>query len=145
MFPFYNRCSHSPCFHCYGDPSTWPESNRGSSWMQMQILLKLCTCIWNLKTIPVNNEDTHLSTHKKTFCFMWDSMFMLYVRLNWKLLCVLIELIRSLSSDVFERHTLTGSEPFSLLKCQNATKFVLLSFLTLIETIWPKKIVQNRG
>ena len=32
----------------------------------------------------------------------------------------------SLSSKVFERRTSTGSEPFSLLICRDATKFVLL-------------------
>ena len=39
---------------------------------------------------------------------------------------------------VFERRTSTGSEPFSLLICLDATIFVLLSVLTLIETICPK-------
>ena len=43
--------------------------------------------------------------------------------------------IGSLISDVSERHTSTGSEPFSLLICLDATKFVLLSVFTLIETI----------
>ena len=33
----------------------------------------------------------------------------------------------SLSSEVFERRTSIGSEPFSLLICLGATKFVLLS------------------
>ena len=46
--------------------------------------------------------------------------------------------IRSLSSDVFERRTSTGSEPFALLISLDATIFVLLSVLTLIETICPK-------
>ena len=46
--------------------------------------------------------------------------------------------IGSLSSDVFERRTSTGSEPFSLLISLDATIFVLLSVLTLIETICPK-------
>ena len=43
----------------------------------------------------------------------------------------------SLSSGVFERRTSTGSELFSLLIRLHATKFVLLSVFTLIETIWP--------
>ena len=46
----------------------------------------------------------------------------------------------SLSSSDFERRTSTGSEPFSLLICFNATKFVWLSVLTLIED-FPKKVV----
>ena len=37
------------------------------------------------------------------------------------------------SKDVFERRTSTGSDAFSLSVCFDATKFVLLSFFTLIE------------
>ena len=48
------------------------------------------------------------------------------------------KLIRSLSSDVFERRTSTGSGHFSLLICLDATTFVLLSVFTLKETICPK-------
>ena len=47
-------------------------------------------------------------------------------------------LIGSLSGDVFERRTSTGSEPLSLLMCLDATVFVLLSVVILIETICPK-------
>ena len=39
--------------------------------------------------------------------------------------------IGSLSSDVFERRTSTGSEPSSILNCLDATKFVLLGVFTL--------------
>ena len=46
--------------------------------------------------------------------------------------------IGSLSSDVFERHTSTGSKPFSLLISLDATVFLLPSVLILIETICPK-------
>ena len=46
------------------------------------------------------------------------------------------DIIRSLSSDVFEPRTSTGSEPFSILNCLDATKFVSrLRVFTLIETI----------
>ena len=41
------------------------------------------------------------------------------------------------SKDVYERRTSTRSEPFSLLVRFDATKFVLLSFSTLIEMICP--------
>ena len=41
----------------------------------------------------------------------------------------------SLSSDVFERRTSTGSEVFSLLTCLDDIKFVFLSFFTVIEAI----------
>ena len=43
----------------------------------------------------------------------------------------------SLSRDVFERHTSTGSEPFSLFKCLDDTKSVLISEFTLTERICP--------
>ena len=46
--------------------------------------------------------------------------------------------IGSLSSDVFERCTSTGSEVFSLLTCLDDIKFVFLSFFTVIEAIWLK-------
>ena len=47
-------------------------------------------------------------------------------------------LLGSLSRDVYEQRTSTGSEPFSLLISLGATVFVLLSVLILIETICPK-------
>ena len=50
--------------------------------------------------------------------------------------CFLSPLIRSLSKDVFERRTLTGSEAFSLLMCLDANKFALLSLFSLIKTIY---------
>ena len=50
----------------------------------------------------------------------------------------------SLSSDVFERRTSTGSERFSLLVCIDATKFLLLSVFTLIESICPNICSKSR-
>ena len=44
----------------------------------------------------------------------------------------------SLSKDVFERRTSTGSEAFSLFICLDTTKFVLLSFFSPIKTIYPR-------
>ena len=45
----------------------------------------------------------------------------------------------SLSKDVFEQRTSTGSKAFSLLICLDGyNKFVLLNFSTLIETLCPK-------
>ena len=52
--------------------------------------------------------------------------------------------IGSLSSDVFERRTSTGSEPFSLLVSLYATVFVLPSVLILIETICSKICSKSR-
>ena len=48
------------------------------------------------------------------------------------------ESLGNLSKDVFERRTSTGSEAFSLLICLDANKFVLLSFFSLIKTIYPR-------
>ena len=48
------------------------------------------------------------------------------------------KIIGNLSKDVFERRTSTGSEVFSLLICLDANKFVLLSFSSLIKTIYPR-------
>ena len=45
-------------------------------------------------------------------------------------------IIGSLSSDVFERRTSTGSEAFSLFICLDTTKFVLLSFFSPMKTIY---------
>ena len=49
-----------------------------------------------------------------------------------------LQRVGSLSSDVFERRTSTGSKPFSLLISLDATVFLLPSVLILIETICPK-------
>ena len=51
---------------------------------------------------------------------------------------VFINILGSLSSDVFERRTSTGSEVFSLLTCLDDIKFVFLNFFTVIEAIWLK-------
>ena len=49
-----------------------------------------------------------------------------------------MQILGNLSKDVFERRTSTGSEVFSLLICLDANKFVLLSFSSLIKTIYPR-------
>ena len=55
-----------------------------------------------------------------------------------------VRTIGSLSSDVFERRTSTGSEPFSLLVSLDATVFILPSVLILKETICPKICSKSR-
>ena len=47
-------------------------------------------------------------------------------------------ILGSLSKDVFERCTSTGSEALSLFICLDANKFVLLSFFSLIKTSYPR-------
>ena len=49
-----------------------------------------------------------------------------------------VEILTNLSKDVFERRTSTDSEAFSLFICLDANKFVLLSFFSLIKTIYPR-------
>ena len=44
----------------------------------------------------------------------------------------------TLTKDVFERRTSTGSEAFSLFICLDANKLVLLSFFSLLKTIYPR-------
>ena len=44
----------------------------------------------------------------------------------------------TLSKDIFERRTSTGSEAFSLFICLDANKLVLLSFFSLLKTIYPR-------
>ena len=58
-----------------------------------------------------------------------DSRIQLFARLSNMVL-------GSLSKDVFERRTSTGSEAFSLFICLDTTKFVLLSFFSPIKTIY---------
>ena len=58
--------------------------------------------------------------------------------------CVVVVNLGSLGSDVFERRTSTGSEPFSLLVSLYATLFILPSVLILIETICPKICSKSR-
>ena len=49
-----------------------------------------------------------------------------------------VTILGSLSRDVFERCTSTGSELFSLLVCLDANKFVLLSFFSPLKTIYSR-------
>ena len=58
--------------------------------------------------------------------------------------CRRVKVWGSLSSDVFERRTSTGSDPFSLLVSPDATVFILPSVLILIETICPKICSKSR-
>ena len=59
-------------------------------------------------------------------------------QLNVKIEKGCITLLGSLSKDVFERRTSTGSEAFSLFICLDSNKFVLLSFFSLIKRIYSR-------
>ena len=46
--------------------------------------------------------------------------------------------LKSLSKDVFERRTSTGSGAFSLYMCIDSNKFVFQTFFSIIKTIYPR-------
>ena len=75
-----------------------------------------------------------LGKKKSRSCSCTD-MFSLYTS---SLALLWLNELGSLSSDVFERRTSTGSEPFSLFKGLDDTKSVLLSDSTLTERICSK-------
>ena len=64
--------------------------------------------------------------------------------LKWSQSKCIKHLIGSLSSDVFERRTSSGREPFPLLISLDATVFILPSVLILTETICPKICSKSR-
>ena len=47
-------------------------------------------------------------------------------------------ILGSLSKNFFDQRPSTGSEAFFLFICLDANKFVLLSFFSLIKTIYPR-------
>ena len=51
-------------------------------------------------------------------------------------------LVGNLSKDVFERRTSTGSEAFFLFICLDAIKFSLLTFFSLLKTIYPRVLTK---
>ena len=52
------------------------------------------------------------------------------------------ESIGNLSKDVFERRTSTGSEAFFLVICLDAIRFSLLTFFSLLKTIYPRVLTK---
>ena len=56
--------------------------------------------------------------------------------------CCVSSLIGNLSKDVFERRTSTGSEAFFLFICLDAIKFSLLTFFSLLKTIYPRVLTK---
>ena len=90
------------------------KRNVGSCWLKILTCFKLCAT-------TRNNIQQHVTSNNVGSC--WPTMLRPFAR--------------GLSSKVFEWRASTGSEIFSLLICLGTTKFVLLSVLTLIETICP--------
>ena len=54
----------------------------------------------------------------------------------------LADILGNLSKDVFERRTLTGREAFFLFICLDAIKFSLLTFSSLLKTIYPRVLTK---
>ena len=94
------------------------EGLRGKYFSFLRTLFHKChlTLSFFLRTM-------HLPYFKSSDKLKWDRKEVIYRSLG------------SLSSDVFERRTSTGSEVFSLLTCLDDIKFVFLSFFTVIEAI----------
>ena len=65
----------------------------------------------------------------------WDSNMAAVTSCEYTLLLLLLG---TLSKDVFEARTSTGSEAFSLFICLDANKLVLLSLFSLLKTIYPR-------
>ena len=57
---------------------------------------------------------------------------------NFNRCAVRFQSLGTLSKDVFERRTSTGSEAFSLFICLDANKLVLLSLFSLLKKIYPR-------
>ena len=74
--------------------------------------------------------------HRRLWWFPWN-VWNWEVQYKWTSVQTQ-SLIGSLSSDVFEPRTSTGSEVFYLLTCLDDIKFVFLSCFTVIEAIWLK-------
>ena len=91
----------------------------------------------NQKTTCLLSFRSHVS------CLFWETENKLW-KVSGQTLSVSDTLLGSLSSNVFERRTSTGSEPFSLLVSLYATVFVLPSVLILKETICSKICSKSR-
>ena len=74
--------------------------------------------------------------HPSAVIIIWQ--FAVYNRVYVKELQFEDMTIKSLSKDVIEPRTSTGSEAFSLSIRLDANKFVLLNFFSLIKTIYRK-------
>ena len=101
-----------------------------------------------LRTCRYYSTSDKLSNNGRFPRRPYCSSFLFYVDLGNTLLCHFQSqqyaeydrsfTIGSLSKDVFERRTSTGSEAFLLYICLDANKFVLLSFFSLIKRIYPR-------
>ena len=77
--------------------------------------------------------------------FFWQMFFIILLLLYIHTFCTfssvpacVARIIGTLSKDVFERRPSTGSEAFSLFICLDANKLVLLSFFSLLKTIYSR-------
>ena len=105
--------------------------------------MNLCTGYSRLQLVILNflgNKTPLLNFYIQVFSD-WSAILTRIMPNFVKLMRRFRDIVVSLgnfSKDVFERRTSTGSEVFSLLICLDANKFVLLSFSSLIKTIYPR-------
>ena len=86
--------------------------------------------------------SSHASKASKTcldsFCVKKKNSFLFFLVLKYCIERARLLKLGTLSKDVFERRRSTGSEAFSLFICLDANKLVLLSFFSLLKTIYPR-------
>ena len=102
-------------------------------------LKKLSRCFWMARATRVQKKKREYAElhHCYNTSRQWNSLqLILEGRRNTDQRAQVTK--GSLSKDVFERRTSTGSGPSSILICLVATKPVLLSVFTRIQTICPK-------
>ena len=102
-------------------------------------LLKLCRCIWNLETMPMNNEDAHLSTQNlgggicDTGNPIWlPSLFSMSLKLggniNWRLTSELSSFWKKLSSSFWTTLKFIDVDQIAYKKSSKATDHSLIKF-----------------
>ena len=88
----------------------------------------------------LKTENIIRKKKKKKLYLPWTfelaDVFYLIIPRGWQ--TRLLITLGTLSKDVFERRTSTGSEALSLFICLDANKLVLLSFFSLLKTIYPR-------
>ena len=96
--------------------------------------LRECTCIWNLKTMPVNNEDTHLWTQnlgEKLVIF--ESLFQAFSVFNvletcrvpvytyWRLISELSSLLKNSWNGFLNNAKFVGMDQITCKNCNKSS------------------------
>ena len=121
---------------------TW--SNRDEDWKNANSLFQRCF-LCHRRPHPFNNgQFFQRLINKSRMVMKFVSHGALMINRGTRILFVFHlyscskHNLSTLSNDVFERRTSTGSEAFSLFICLDANKLVLLSFFSLLKTIYPR-------